>query len=177
MTAPRFCPASRPSVPLRAVIASAVLLSALLLSACGSEAPPAESAAPPAALSADAAVNNAPEPVDVLPQGSLEAVALELGVALDGDGRVAQTVERARRSDTVHVSVVTVGEAEAVMLTVRWRDADGKDVAVDERAITAAGPAVHTFSHTPEGGWTPGRYEVEVLMSGESAGLRAFEVR
>ena len=158
-------------------MASSVLLSALLLSACGSEAPPAETTAPLAAPNAAAANSAAPEAADVLPQGSLEAVALELGVVLDGDGRVAQTVERARRSDTVHVSVVTVGEADAAMLTARWRAADGREVAVDERAITASGPAVHTFSQTPEGGWTPGRYEVEVEMNGESAGLRAFEVR
>jgi hypothetical protein len=112
-----------------------------------------------------------------LPQGSLEAVALEVGVALDADGRVAAVTERVRPADAVHASLVTVGESEAAMLAIAWRDASGAEIDADERAITASGPAVHTFTRQPEGGWAPGRYEVEVSVDGESAGVRSFDVR
>lgn len=162
MTAPRIC---------------TVLMLALLLSACGSDAPAPSSDASPAPAAAASIEPVAIVPVEALPQGSLEAVALELGVTLDADGRVAQPVDRVRGTDTVHASLVTVGEAKAAMLRVRWRDAAGKELAADERAISTTGPAAHTFSQAPEGGWAPGRYELEVTMDGESAGVRAFEVR
>ncbi|MGL6289230.1 MAG: hypothetical protein ACRC2H_00920 [Silanimonas sp.] len=152
-----------------------LVLAALLLAACGGEpaAPTASADAAPAS-SEDGVPATA---IERLPQGSLEAVALELGVALDADGRVATVVERVRANDAVHVSLVTVGEAEAAMVAVAWRDAAGADIDADERAITAAGSAVHTFTRKPENGWAPGRYEVEVTVDGESAGVRRFEVR
>lgn len=147
---------------------------ALLLAACGGEpaAPDASAGASPAATARPDA-----EPIAQLPQGSLDAVALEVGVALDADGRVAAVTERVRAGDAVHASLVTVGESEAAMLAIAWRDASGAEIDADERAITASGPAVHTFTRKPEGGWAPGRYEVEVRVDGESAGIRSFEVR
>jgi len=164
---------NRPSATCR--IAAALAL-ALALAGCGGE--PAAPAADAGAASTTAEAGGASaEPIAQLPQGSLEAVALEVGVALDADGRVAAVAERVRASDAVHASLVTVGESEAAMLAVSWRDANGAEIDADERAITASGPAVHTFSRQPEGGWAPGRYEVEVRVDGESAGIRGFEVR
>ena len=153
-----------------------VLLAALVLTACSGDAAPDTTPAPAAPAEA-AAPSASATPAVQLPQGNLEAVALELGVVLDAEGRVATPTERVRAGDAVHVSLVTVGEAQAAMLAVRWRDAAGAEIDVDERAIAATGPAVHTFTRKPEGGWAPGRYEVEVTMDGESAGVRAFEVR
>jgi hypothetical protein len=149
---------------------------ALLLAGCGGQpaAPAAGTEAPSTAADAGGA---GAEPIAQLPQGSLEAVALEVGVALDADGRVAAVVERVRPGDAVHASLVTVGESKAAMLAIAWRDASGTEIDADERAITASGPAVHTFTRQLEGGWAPGRYEVEVRVDGESAGVRSFEVR
>ena len=156
-----------------AVLAVAAL--ALLLAGCGRETPAGgETPSGAAAAEASDASESTPE---AMPPGTLEAVALELGTALDADGRVATVTERVRASDAVHVSLVTVGEAEAAMLTARWRDSVGTEIAADERAISAAGPAVHTFTRKPETPWAPGRYEVEVSINGESAGVRGFEVR
>ena len=104
-------------------------------------------------------------------------MALDVGVTLDADGRVATVAERVRAGDAVHASLVTVGESDAAMLAIEWRDAAGAAIDADERAISATGPAVHTFTRKPDGGWAPGRYEVEVRVDGESAGVRTFEVR
>ena len=147
---------------------------ALVLAGCGGE--PGAPAADTASTAADAGSVVA-EPIAQLPQGSLEAVALDVGVALDADGRVAVVTDRVRPADAVHASLVTVGESKAAMLAIAWRDASGAEIDADERAITANGPAVHTFTRQPEGGWAPGRYEVEVSVDGESAGVRSFEVR
>jgi hypothetical protein len=151
------------------------------LAACGPGAPggaPDEAGAAAAAPEAAAATAaEAPPELARLPRGTLEAVALELGASLDADGRVAAPVERVRPRDTVHLSLVTVGEAPAAMLSVYWREAGGAVIEADERAIQPAGPAVHTFSRRVEAGWPAGRYEVEVKLNGESAGVRSFEVR
>lgn len=149
---------------------------ALLLAGCGGE-PTAPAAGAEAASTAADAGGAGAEPIVQLPQGSLEAVALEVGVVLDADGRVAAATDRVRPADAVHASLVTVGESKAAMLAIAWRDASGAEIDADERAITANGPAVHTFTRQPEGGWAPGRYEVEVSVDGESAGVRSFDVR
>lgn len=159
----------------RVAVCGVAVVITLLIAGCGGE-----SAGPSVGSGADSGTEpsgNAAEPIARLPQGSLEAVALEVGVGLDADGRVAASTERVRPADAVHVSLVTVGEATAAMLAVRWRDASGTVIDADERAITASGPAVHTFTRQPEGGWAPGRYEVDVRVNGESAGVRSFEVR
>lgn len=163
------------STATRGIVAASGLALALVLAGCGGEpaAPDAGAATAPAAAAGGAEA----EPVVQLPQGSLEAVALEVGVVLDADGRVAAVAERVRPGDAVHASLVTVGESEAAMLAIAWRDASGVEIDADERAITASGPAVHTFTRKPEGGWAPGRYEVEVRVDGESAGVRTFDVR
>lgn len=154
----------------------ALALAALGFVGCGKDEAPSASDvvdAPPADETSAAPPAEAPP----LPAGSLEAVALELGVALDADGRVSMPVDRVRPNDTVHLSLVTIGETEAAMLAVHWRDAAGTALAADERAISASGPAVHTFSRKPDAGWAPGRYEAEVTLGGQSAGVRGFEVR
>jgi len=150
---------------------------ALLLAACQRDASPTDAASTTEPPAADNAGRGAAEAAAMPASGSLEAVALELGTTLDADGRVAVSTERVQANDTVHISLVTVGDAEAAMLAVRWRDAQGRELAADGRVVRAAGPAVHTFSRTPEGGWAPGRYEVEVMLGGASAGIRGFEVR
>lgn len=165
----RSRPLSNPSLPVRLLMVAAV---AGLLAGCGRDA-----ASAGAETSTPAATADASEPPAAAPEGSLEAVALELGTTLDVDGRVALASERVRASDTVHVSLVTVGEVERATLVARWRDAAGTEIAVDEREISATGPAVHTFSRTPETPWAAGRYEVEVMLGDESAGVRPFEVR
>lgn len=164
-------PLSNLSLPVRLLIVCAV---AALLAGCGRDATSVggEAASTPAAAAAEG-----DSEADATSIGSLEAVALELGTTLDVDGRVAVASERVRASDTVHVSLITVGEVERATLVARWRDAAGTEIAVDEREISATGPAVHTFSRTPETPWAAGRYEVEVMLGDESAGLRAFEVR
>lgn len=173
-------PRRRVRPPLNRSLASgvmegaAVALTALLLAACGGE--PA-SAGADAASATSAASGADAGTIAPLPQGSLEAVALEVGVMLDADGRVGAATDRVRPGDAVHASLVTVGESEATMLAVVWRDANGTEISTDERAITASGPAVHTFTRQPERGWASGRYEVEVRLNGESAGVRSFEVR
>lgn len=168
-------PRHRRSIPAGFLRRAGPTLVALLLAACGGE--PAAPASSTGAAPAPSAGSAPTEAIERLPQGNLEAVALELGTALDADGRVAAVTERVRASDAVNVSLVTVGEAEAAMVAVTWRDAAGAELHADERAITATGPAVHTFTRKPDGGWAPGRYEVEVTVDGESAGVRPFEVR
>jgi len=148
------------------------VLFALLLVACAPE--PAPDDAP-----ADATVVAAPDRTAMAaqPVGDLEAVALELGSRLDADGRVAEVQERFRPSDTVQVSLITVGSAPTARLRVEWRDAEGRVLASDEQSIAPTGPAVHRFSRAVEGGWPPGRYAVEVHLDAASAGVREFDVR
>ena len=155
------------------------LVALVALAGCGRDRETASGSASQAgpAIATDAATEADPRPEAALDLGTLEAVALELGTALDADGRVAAAREVVAATDAVHVSLVTVGNAAAAPIDVRWRDGNGAEIGADARAIDAAGPAVHTFSRQPEGGWTPGRYEVEVLLGGQSAGVRAFEVR
>lgn len=157
---------------MRVAAAVAVCLAVALAGCSGGD----DVAAPDAADAESAALPTGESPA-ALPQGTLEAVGVELGTAIDADGRVLRPEARVRPGDTVHVSLVTVGDAPAVTLGAEWRNAEGAVLHRDERAIQTAGPAVHTFSLKPESGWAAGRHEVTLSLDGEVAGTREFELR
>ena len=163
---------------MRVAAAVAVCLAVALAGCSGGDdvAAPGGARLPGAADAAGAPVPAGESPA-AMPQGTLEAVGVELGTAIDADGRVLRPEARVRPGDTAHVSLVTVGDASAAMLGAEWRDAQGSVLHRDERAISAAGPAVHTFSLKPESGWAEGQHEVTLSLDGEVAGTREFEVR
>ncbi len=160
---------------------AAALFGALALSACGkhhattspipSTPPPSATAeAPAAAASARTSTNHAPTTISLS--------SLQLGSKVNAHGRILAVGSTFAPTDSIHVSVETVGEGSA-LLSARWTDQDGRVLAEDSRTLHAdvMGPQTSTFMISQPGGLAAGRYTVEILLNGKAFASKDFTVQ
>jgi len=102
---------------------------------------------------------------------------IDLGSALEADGRIAAPSSDFRPSDTIYASVVTEGASPNVSLTARWTYGDGQVVSESTRTIAPTGPAATEFHISKPDGWPAGHYKVEITANGAPAGSREFQVK
>jgi len=127
-----------------------------------------------------APVPAAPPPVAAAPPpaaASFRVNTIDLGSALEADGRIAAPSSDFRPSDTIYASVVTEGASPNVSLTARWTCGDGQVVSESTRTIAPTGPAATEFHISKPDGWPAGHYKVEITANGAPAGSREFQVK
>ncbi len=147
------------------------LLGSVLLVACGGKPAPAPAPtpapAPAPAPTAPPAPAPAPAPVGVA------VASIELGTATGAPA----TPGVFATTDAIVATVATTGTAASATLLARWTYQDGQVVNESTQQIAPTGPASTTFKIEKPDGWPAGKYAVEVLLDGASAGKRDFEVR
>jgi hypothetical protein len=152
----------------RAGPALALVACFLLLSSCSREqaaAPTPPPSAPPAAP----APPPAPQPFRV--------ARIDLGPSVDANKRVTDPTAVFKPADTIYASVVTEGQSPSVTILAKWTYEDGQAVSQGSQTIAPTGPAATEFHISRPSGWPPGRYQVEIVANGASAGVQSFEVR
>ncbi|WP_147653244.1 hypothetical protein [Vulcaniibacterium gelatinicum] len=160
---------------LRLAHPSCALLPALLaLAACQR---PAEPAAP-----APAAPATAPTPAPAAAPTSVIVTAVELGKALDAQGRIATPTAIFAPTDAFHATVTARAADPATPATatlgVQWIHADsGQTVHEDTRTLQIAGETTHAFHIARAEGWPPGKYRLEVRLDGHPVYSRMFQVQ
>jgi hypothetical protein len=137
---------ARRSSAVRRVLATSALVVAC--TRCASESPP-----PPVHLS-----------------------AIELGSAVDADGRITAPTRTFSPDSTVYASIQTEGVGKATLHVV-WVDANRTTVQEDNRAIDPRGPARFALHAAPAGGWPLGKGRVGFALAGEQGHTAEFEVR
>lgn len=139
----------------------------LTLSACNRDqaAAPAPAPVPPAA----------PAP-PVVPQ-AFRVNRIDLGASVDAQNRVTDPTAVFKPSETIYASIVTEGAAPSVTLVAKWTYEDGQVVSQDSQTIAPSGAAATEFHIARPSGWPAGKYQVEVVANGTSAGVQGFEVR
>jgi len=160
---------------MRISLFASVLALALAFAACSrSETPPASPDSPAATPPVDAA---APSGSGASTPRSVARVAsVQLGSALDPSKRVVEPKSAFAPTDTIYVSIDTLGSDAPVALTARWTFEDGQ--LVNETSKTAAAGASTTeFEVAKPSGWPAGSYQVEILADGATATVQRFEVR
>lgn len=152
--------------PLRAGLLLALSLGIAATLACRREeaAPPAAAPAP-----APAAAPAAPAPFRVS--------RIDLGNAIDASKQVPNPSAVFAPGDTIYASVVTEGASPSVTIIARWTFEDGQVVSESSQSIAPEGPASTEFHISRPSGWPAGKYQVEVVANGASAGVKSFEVR
>jgi hypothetical protein len=144
--------------------AAATLL--LATAACKKPAPPPqdESAAAPA-----------PAPPAAPKEFSVSGI--EVGKGLSADKRVTTPATTFAPSDTIYASVATDGAAPSKVITAKWTFQSGQTVKETSDTIAPTGPAATEFHIAKKSGWPVGKYKVEILVDGSSAGSKDFEVK
>lgn len=148
-----------------------ILLGSIALFGCKKkeEAPPPEATVTPAPVETPAAT---PAPVP------FRVTAIDLGKAVDADKKITEPATIFAPNDTIYAAVSSEGEAPSVKLQAKWTFGDkGTSVKDDEVTIAPTGPATTDFSIFKPGGWPVGKYKVEILADGVSAGIKEFEVQ
>jgi hypothetical protein len=149
---------------MRALTALLVLALALPV-ACGREK--SEPAAAPAA----------PPPVGAPAPSAARVSGIEIGTAVDTDGRVTAPTSVFSPGDTIYAAVVTEGQSPGSTLSARWTYEDGQLVSENLETLGAPGKVQTEFHIAKPDGWPAGRYRVEIALDGQPAGAREFEVR
>jgi hypothetical protein len=149
-----------------ATIAVAVLT--LVTSGCAKKEAPKPAEAPAAA----------PTPP---PPAPLAVASVSLGKAIGADNMVAAPVAAFGVHDTIYASVSTTGVGENATIGAKWVfvKKDGSTIPVNEssQTITTTGPSATEFHITKATPWPKGKYRVEVMLNGATAGSGEFDVQ
>ncbi|MCR6495104.1 hypothetical protein LJB71_01800 [Thermomonas sp. S9] len=143
-----------------------VLALGMLLAGCQRSAPPP---APPASPTATAPL---PAPA------SNRIARLELGNAVDAQGRVVLPLIRFAPHDTFYASIeLQLADAIPHTLDAHWFYLDTRQTILEERKLlTGPGPRQTVFQLSKPDGWPPGQYRLELRLDGQLAQARVFEV-
>lgn len=102
---------------------------------------------------------------------------VEVGRAIGSDKRITDKTNDFRPTDTIYVAVETRGSGASTPLQARWTYQDGQVVEESSQNIVASGEDVTEFHISKPSGWPKGKYKVEILLNGASAGSEDFEVK
>jgi hypothetical protein len=103
---------------------------------------------------------------------------LQVGKGVGSDKKVADQTTSFGVRDTMYVAVITDGAAKDAKLTAKWTYNDTQVVKESSQTISPAGGTIATEFHIDKkSAWPKGKYKVEVLLNGVSAGSKDLEVK
>lgn len=103
---------------------------------------------------------------------------IQVGKAVGSDKKVANQTTDFGVRDTMYVAVITDGAAKDAKLTAKWMYNGTKVVKEDSQTISPTGGTNATEFHIDKKtAWPAGKYTVEVLLNGVSAGTKDLNVK
>ena len=103
---------------------------------------------------------------------------IQVGKGVGSDKKVGDQTTSFGVRDTMYVAVITAGAAKDAKLTAKWTYNDTKVVKESSQTISPAGGETATEFHIDKkSAWPKGKYKVEVLLNGVSAGTKDLEVK
>ena len=120
------------------------------------------------------AAEQAEETEVAVEEPALDVTNVALGRSIGADKRVVEEVGDFAPGDTIYASVETEGAGSGT-LAARWTFEDGQ--VVDESSHPIGGGAqVSEFHVSKPDGWPAGHYEVVILLNGQEADRKGFDV-
>ena len=102
---------------------------------------------------------------------------IDMGRSLAADKTINDKTDSFKPNDTIYASILTEGAAPTATLKARWTYQDGQAVNESTQSIAPTGDARTEFHISKPNGWPTGKYKLEVLLNGSSAGTKDFEVQ
>jgi len=113
--------------------------------------------------------------VDTAP---LRVSDIQVGKGVGSDKKVGDQTSSFGLRDTMYVAVITEGAAKDAKLTAKWTYNDKQVVKESSQTISPAGGTTATEFHINKtSAWPKGKYKVEVMLNGVSAGTKDLEVK
>ena len=105
---------------------------------------------------------------------ALDVTNVALGRSIGADRKVVDEIGNFAPGDTIYASVETEGAGSGT-LAARWTFEDGQVVDEGSRPI-GGGAQVSEFHVSKPDGWPVGHYEVVILLNGQEADRKGFDV-
>ena len=103
---------------------------------------------------------------------------IQVGKRLGSDQKVSDQTTSFGVRDTMYVAVITDGAAKDAKLTTKWTFNNGQTVKENTETISPTGGTNATSFHVErKTAWPKGKYKVEVMLNGVSAGAKDIEVK
>ena len=105
---------------------------------------------------------------------------VQIGKSIDANKTIPDQSATFGAHDTIYVVAITYGvpNAPAAKVATKWTFNEKRVVKDLTRTISpASGTIVTEFHIDNHSGWQPGRYRVEVMLSGFQAGYQDFEIK
>ena len=103
---------------------------------------------------------------------------IQVGKSVGSDKKIGDQTTSFGVRDTMYVAVITDGAARDARLSTKWTYNDRQVVDEATQTISPAGGETATEFHvTKKTPWPKGKYKVEVMLNGVSAGTKDLEVR
>lgn len=103
---------------------------------------------------------------------------IQIGKSIGTDKKVSNSTTTFAPTDTMYVSVITDGAAKDAKITAKWMFNGTKVVKQDSTTISPTGGTNATEFHIDKKtAWPKGKYTVEVMLNGTSAGTKDLEVK
>lgn len=148
----------------RGTAAAAALLLLLSVAACGKKN--------------DAMVNDTTSLGGTPDSGPIRVSDIEVGRRIGPDKKINDQTDDFAVRDTIYVSVATQGASTGSRLNAKWTFNDKQVVDSSSQSISPSGGTTVTEFHiTKASAWPKGKYKVEILLDGVSAGTKEFAVK
>jgi hypothetical protein len=103
---------------------------------------------------------------------------IQVGKGVGSDKKVGNQTTSFGLRDTMYVAVITDGAAKDAKLTAKWTYNDKQVVKESSQTISPTGGETATEFHIDKkSAWPAGKYKVEVMLNGVSAGTKDLEVK
>lgn len=103
---------------------------------------------------------------------------IQVGKGVGSDKKIGDQTTSFGVRDTMYVSVITDGAAKDAKITTKWTFNGKQVVKESSETISPTGGTTATEFHVDKkSAWPKGKYTVEVLLNGVSAGTKDLEVK
>jgi hypothetical protein len=103
---------------------------------------------------------------------------IQVGKGVGSDKKIGDQTTSFGLRDTMYVSVITDGAAKDAKITTKWTFNGKQVVKESSETISPTGGTTATEFHVDKkSAWPTGKYTVEVLLNGVSAGTKDLEVK
>jgi hypothetical protein len=109
---------------------------------------------------------------------ALRVSDIQVGKGVGSDRKIGDQTTSFGVRDTMYVSVITDGAAKDAKLTAKWTYNGRQVVNESSQTISPTGGTTATEFHVDKkSAWPKGKYTVEVMLNGASAGTKDLEVK
>jgi lysophospholipase L1-like esterase len=107
----------------------------------------------------------------------LKVSSVMIGRQIGANDLITQPTFQFAPTDTVFLSVATVGSPDSAALSAVVIGQNGKVVDSTSQTIKPEGHATTAFRNAPDKGWKPGTYRVTLYADGDSVDAKTFAVQ